>query len=83
MQNPTLGAKLQRKRPKYLNLLEIRQPLPAVVSILHRVSGRCCSFPAFPSSFAGLEGILEFAAGIRSDFNLFLAASCIKDRADR
>lgn len=27
------------RRPKYLNLLEIRQPLPAIVSILHRVSG--------------------------------------------
>ena len=27
------------RRPKYLNLLEIRQPLPAVLSILHRISG--------------------------------------------
>lgn len=26
-------------RPKYLNLFRIRQPLPAIVSILHRVSG--------------------------------------------
>ncbi|HTD91002.1 MAG TPA: succinate dehydrogenase, cytochrome b556 subunit [Burkholderiales bacterium] len=26
-------------RPKYLNLMEIRLPLPAFVSILHRVSG--------------------------------------------
>ena len=26
-------------RPVYLNLLKIRQPLPAVVSILHRASG--------------------------------------------
>ena len=26
-------------RPKHLNLLEIRLPLPAFVSILHRVSG--------------------------------------------
>lgn len=26
-------------RPKYLNLLQIRLPLPALVSILHRVSG--------------------------------------------
>jgi succinate dehydrogenase / fumarate reductase cytochrome b subunit len=26
-------------RPKYLNLLQIRLPLPAVVSIMHRVSG--------------------------------------------
>ena len=26
-------------RPKYLNLLQIRMPAPAVVSILHRISG--------------------------------------------
>ncbi len=26
-------------RPKFLNLLQIRLPLPAVVSIMHRVSG--------------------------------------------
>lgn len=26
-------------RPKYLNLLQIRMPLPALVSIMHRVSG--------------------------------------------
>jgi succinate dehydrogenase / fumarate reductase cytochrome b subunit len=26
-------------RPKYLNLFQIRQPVPAVVSILHRISG--------------------------------------------
>ena len=28
-----------RKGPKYLNLVEIRLPLPAVVSFMHRVSG--------------------------------------------
>jgi succinate dehydrogenase / fumarate reductase cytochrome b subunit len=26
-------------RPKYLNLMQIRMPLPAVVSIMHRISG--------------------------------------------
>jgi succinate dehydrogenase / fumarate reductase cytochrome b subunit len=26
-------------RPKHLNLFQIRQPVPAVVSILHRISG--------------------------------------------
>lgn len=30
---------MTKKRPKHLNLLQIRQPLPAIVSILHRVSG--------------------------------------------
>ncbi|AUN95134.1 succinate dehydrogenase, cytochrome b556 subunit [Pseudazoarcus pumilus] len=28
-----------RKRPKHLALHQIRQPLPAIISILHRVSG--------------------------------------------
>ncbi|MGI9046091.1 MAG: succinate dehydrogenase, cytochrome b556 subunit [Burkholderiales bacterium] len=29
----------QKKRPVYLNLLKIRQPVSATVSILHRISG--------------------------------------------
>jgi len=29
----------KKPRPKHLNLMVIRQPLPAIVSILHRVSG--------------------------------------------
>ena len=28
-----------RNRPKYLNLMQIRMPVPAVVSIMHRASG--------------------------------------------
>jgi len=30
---------MKKTRPKYLDLTEIRLPLPALVSILHRVSG--------------------------------------------
>ena len=30
---------MNRSQPKYLNLFEIRLPVPALVSILHRVSG--------------------------------------------
>jgi len=30
---------MQKKRPRNLNLISIRLPLPALVSILHRVSG--------------------------------------------
>lgn len=32
-------AAAKRNRPKYLNLMQIRLPLPGIVSILHRVSG--------------------------------------------
>jgi succinate dehydrogenase / fumarate reductase cytochrome b subunit len=30
---------MNQSRPKYLNLFEIRLPVPALVSILHRISG--------------------------------------------
>jgi succinate dehydrogenase / fumarate reductase cytochrome b subunit len=30
---------MSKARPKHLNLFQIRQPVPAVVSILHRISG--------------------------------------------
>ena len=40
MSDSELPAELPRAgRPVYLNLLAIRQPVPAIVSILHRVSG--------------------------------------------
>lgn len=32
-------AEMTKKRPKYLNLFEIKLPLPGWVSILHRISG--------------------------------------------
>jgi len=34
-----LDRPVVKPRPIYLNVLAIRQPLPAIVSILHRVSG--------------------------------------------
>jgi succinate dehydrogenase / fumarate reductase cytochrome b subunit len=34
-----MGTVQSMKRPKYLNLLAIRLPLPGFVSILHRISG--------------------------------------------
>ena len=34
-----LDRPVAKPRPVYLNLFAIRQPLPAIVSILHRVSG--------------------------------------------
>ena len=33
------NAAIKKSRPVYLNLTQIRLPLPGVVSILHRVSG--------------------------------------------
>jgi succinate dehydrogenase / fumarate reductase cytochrome b subunit len=34
-----LDRPVAKPRPVYLNLFAIRQPLPAIVSILHRISG--------------------------------------------
>jgi succinate dehydrogenase / fumarate reductase cytochrome b subunit len=60
MQNPTTRErKMQSDRPKYLNLLEIRQPLPAVVSLLHRVSGALLFFPGIPFLLCGLDMTLN------------------------
>lgn len=32
-------AEFIKQRPKFLNLAEIKQPVPAIASILHRISG--------------------------------------------
>lgn len=45
------------KRPKYLNLLQIRLPLPGWVSILHRISGALL-FLAIPFLLALLQSSL-------------------------
>ena len=53
-----MEAKLHNKRPKHLNLFKIRQPLPAVVSILHRISGVLLFFPGIPLMLCGLQMML-------------------------
>jgi succinate dehydrogenase / fumarate reductase, cytochrome b subunit len=68
---------LQKKRPKHLNLLEIRQPLPAVVSILHRVSGLLLFFPGIPLLLSGLEGMLDSPQGY-TRIQSFLAHPVLK-----
>ena len=54
-----MEAKLHHKRPKHLNLFKIRQPLPAVVSILHRISGVLLFFPGIPLLLCGLQMLLQ------------------------
>lgn len=49
---------MARPRPKYLNLFQIRLPVPGVVSILHRVSGAAL-FLFIPLLLAMLELSLE------------------------
>jgi succinate dehydrogenase / fumarate reductase cytochrome b subunit len=64
------------KRPVYLNLLKIRQPLPAVVSVLHRISGALL-FLAIPLFLTGFQQTLASAEGFEAA-RLFLAGPLVK-----
>ena len=55
---------MTKARPKHLNLFVIRQPIPAIVSILHRVSGAVL-FLLLGLVLAGLDRSLASA----SDFD--------------
>ena len=46
-------------RPVYLNLFAIRQPLPAIVSILHRASGALLFLLGIPLALWGLDTSLR------------------------
>ncbi|SEN36339.1 succinate dehydrogenase subunit C [Nitrosospira multiformis] len=62
---------MPKKRPKYLDLLKIRQPLPAVISILHRISGALLFFPGIPLVLCGLDMALGSPEGY-AQFQSFL-----------
>ncbi len=68
---------MQRKRPKHLNLIEIKQPLPAVVSILHRVSGVLLFFPGIPIVLCSLQAAMDSPQSY-IEFQSFLANPLIK-----
>lgn len=51
-------AKTYSKRPKHLNLFKIKQPFPAVVSIIHRITGALLFFPGIPLLLCGLQNLL-------------------------
>jgi len=64
---------LPKNRPRYLNLKEIKQPIPAIISILHRVSGVLLFFPGIPILLYSLEmflGSLQGYTEIRFIFEL-------------
>lgn len=55
-----------KPRPKYLNLVEIRLPLPGWVSILHRISGALLVFPFAAWLFYLLDVSLASEAGFKA-----------------
>lgn len=54
---------MKKKRPKHLDLLKIKQPMPAVVSLLHRISGALLFFPGIPVLLFCLQMILGSPQG--------------------
>ena len=54
-----LDRPVVKSRPIYLNLLAIRQPLPAIVSILHRISGVLLFLIGIPALLWGVQASLE------------------------
>jgi len=52
-----------KPRPVYLNLLQIRQPLPAIVSILHRASGAALFLVGLPLALWTLQTSLGSQEG--------------------
>lgn len=54
---------VDKPRPVYLNLFAIRQPIPAVVSILHRASGAALFLVGLPLALWALETSLAAADG--------------------
>ena len=55
-----------KPRPKYLNLVEIRLPLPGWVSIFHRISGALLVFPFTAWLLYMLDASLASEAGFRT-----------------
>jgi succinate dehydrogenase / fumarate reductase cytochrome b subunit len=47
-----MGVYPARKRPVYLNLLKIRQPIGAIVSIIHRITGVLLTLLIAPALYA-------------------------------
>lgn len=63
---------MHKKAPVYLNLMQIRLPLPGVVSLLHRASGALL-FALLPVFLAVLEQSLASPQGFESVQRLLAA----------
>jgi succinate dehydrogenase / fumarate reductase, cytochrome b subunit len=71
-----LPRPIVKPRPVFLNLLAIRQPLPAIVSILHRVSGALLFVIGIPlllwgvqMSLASPDTFAQFKAVVANPFS--------------
>lgn len=64
------SPRMPKPRPKYLNLLQIRLPVPGVISIMHRVSGAAL-FLLIPLLLYLLQTSLESQHGFAAVRSLF------------
>ena len=62
---------VDKPRPVYLNLFAIRQPLPAVVSILHRASGAVLFLVGLPLALWALQASLATSDGFERVAGVF------------
>ena len=72
---PAAERPIDKPRPVYLNLFAIRQPLPAIASILHRVSGALLFLVGIPlllwfvqRSLASPEGFAAVTTPLMTPF---------------
>jgi succinate dehydrogenase / fumarate reductase cytochrome b subunit len=56
---------IDKPRPVYLNLFAIRQPVPAIVSILHRISGALLFLVGLPLALWSLQASLDRPDGFQ------------------
>jgi succinate dehydrogenase / fumarate reductase, cytochrome b subunit len=63
-------------RPKYLNLIQIKLPMPGIISIMHRVSGAVLFF-ALPVLLYGFQQSLT-SFGAFGDLRIFFSNWLVK-----
>jgi succinate dehydrogenase / fumarate reductase cytochrome b subunit len=73
----TPSARPAKRRPVYLDLARIRQPIPAVTSVLHRISGALLFFVAVPFLLWGVQRTLGSPESFEA-FRAFMARPIVK-----
>ena len=69
--------RVAKARPVYLDLPRIRQPIPAITSILHRISGALLFLVGVPALLWGVQSSLASAESYEA-FRAFLARPVVK-----
>lgn len=73
----SMPPRVAKRRPVYLDLPRIRQPIPAITSILHRVSGALLFVIGVPALLWGVQSSLESSQSYEA-FRAFMARPVVK-----